>query len=698
MPLNHNSNLNMRTKKKYINRELSWLSFNERVLQEAEDADMPLLERIKFLGIFSNNLDEFFRVRVATLKRILDVNREAKLNLGFSPKKTLVQIQEIVLKHQNKFERIYNEIKRKLAQNHIYIINEKKLTKKQGLAVKNYFHEKVRPALVPLMLDEKTEFPHLKDGSIYLAVSLIKLDGTKKQRFSLIEIPTHKLSRFHVMTEVKNKTHIILLDDVIRYCLEDIFAIFGYDKFDAYIIKITKDAEIDIDIDVSKSFLELIDTSIKRRSYGQPVRFIYDHQMTEEHPEIFKYITEHLHVDEEDNIIPAGRYHNFKDFMKFPKLGPPEIRPRETPPLPHPATNPKNSLFTLLDQQDIMLHFPYHSYHTVIDFLREAAIDPKVKYIKITLYRLASKSNIVEALINARKNGKEVSAVLELQARFDEEANIKWAKQMQENGIIVLHGLQDIKIHAKLCLVGRQNLDGSMSEYAYVSTGNFNEDTAQVYADDSLFTAHKGLTKDIKQVFDLIEMRTYVRQFEHLLVSPYFMQSQLCQLIDNEIENARQNLPAYIIAKLNSLNDRAMIDKLYEAAEAGVKIQLIVRGICCLNPYLPQLNGNISAVSIVDKYLEHSRILVFGNAGNEKYYIASADWMERNLRHRIEVACPIYDEKIQQELRKMIDIQLSDNQKARYLNHPDGNVFIKNKQEPVNGQNAIYQYFKQQSK
>ncbi|OWY21507.1 polyphosphate kinase 1 [Sphingobacteriales bacterium UPWRP_1] len=686
----------MSTKKKYINREISWLGFNDRVLQEAEDESMPLLERIKFLGIFSNNLDEFFRVRVATLKRITNVNKEARMNMGFSPKKTLEQIQEIVFKQQNKFERIYNEIKRSLAQKKIFIINEKKLTRKQGLEVKNYFHEKVRPALVPLMLDANTEFPHLKDGSVYLAVSLRKLDGTKRQRFSLIEIPTHKLSRFYVMEQAKGKTYIILLDDVIRYCLEDIFAIFGYDEYHAYTIKITKDAEIDIDTDVSKSFLELIDNSIKRRSFGQPVRFIYEEKMPDEHPEMFTYITSRLDIDADDNMLPAGRYHNFKDFMKFPRLGISDINSIELPPLPHPATNPKHSLFSLLDRQDIMLHFPYHSYHTVIDFLREAAIDPRVKYIKITLYRLARNSNVVEALINARKNGKEVTAVLELQARFDEEANIRWAKQMQENGIIVLHGLQDLKIHAKLCLVGRQLPDGSHREYAYISTGNFNEDTARIYADDSLFTAHTGIIKDIKQVFDVVELKTYVRQFQHLLVSPYFMQDQLCALIDQEITNARQSRPAYIFAKLNSLNDRAMIDKLYEAAEAGVKIKLIVRGICCLNPFLEQLHHNIEAISIVDKFLEHSRVLIFANGGNEKYYIASADWMERNLRHRIEVACPIYDPKIQQELRKIIDIQLSDNQKARYLNHPDNNVFVRNKQKPVNAQNAIYHYFKQE--
>lgn len=679
-------------KYEYINRELSWLSFNERVLQEAEDEETPLLTRIKFLGIFSNNLDEFFRVRVATLKRVLSVNKEARLALGFSPKKTLNQIQEIVVIQQDKFEKIYNDIKRQLSKNNIFIIDEKKLTKAQGKAVKAYFHDKVRPALIPLMISDIDEFPHLKDGSIYLAVSLDKADKSKKKRYALIEVPTHKLSRFYVLPTSNNKTHVILLDDVIRFCLEDIFAIFGYDQYDAYTIKITKDAEIDIDTDVSKSFLELIDTSIKRRSFGLPVRFIYDDELLTAHQDMLNFILDKLHITEADNIIGAGRYHNFKDFMKFPRLGALQFTGDVYPPLQHPAINPNHRLFLLLDNQDIMLHFPYQSYHPVIDFLREAAIDPHVRFIKITLYRLANNSNIVEALINARKNGKEVTAVLELQARFDEEANIKWAKQMQESGIKVLHGIQDMKIHAKLCLVGRRNPDLSISHYAYISTGNFNEDTANVYADDSLFTAHDGITKDIKQLFDLVEMKTFVQPFQHLLVSPYFMQDQLCSLIDVEIANAKAGKKAYLIAKLNSLNDMAMIDKLYEAAEAGVKLHLIVRGICCLATHIPELKNNINAISIVDQYLEHSRILIFANGGDEKYFIASADWMERNLRHRIEVACPVYDKKLQNELRKMIDIQLNDNQKARYLNHPKGNVFKKNKKPKLNAQIAIYQF------
>ncbi|HRK27066.1 MAG TPA: polyphosphate kinase 1 [Chitinophagales bacterium] len=685
------------SKRKYVNRELSWLRFNERVLQEAENQNAPLLTRLKFLGIFSNNLDEFFRVRVATLKRVLSVNKEAKSALGFSPKKTLQQIQDITVKHQTKFERIYNDIKRKLARNNIYIIDEKKLTKKQGQAVKDYFQNKVRPALVPLMISHIPEFPHLKDGSIYLAVNLCNTNEPTLKQYALIEVPTHKLSRFYVLENTGAKNYIILLDDVIRYCLEDIFAMFGYNQYHAYTIKITKDAEIDIDNDVSKSFLEVIDQSIKQRSKGLPVRFIYDYNLQTEHPDMLQFITEKLHITEADNIIAAGRYHNFKDFMRFPKVGTPEIKGFELPPLPHPAIHPHNRLFALLDKQDLMLHFPYHAYHPVTDFLREAAIDPNVKFIKITIYRLAGNSHIVEALVNARQNGKDVTVLLELQARFDEEANIRWAKLMQENGIRVLHGLQDLKIHAKLCLVGRLNPDNSLTHYTYISTGNFNENTATVYADDSLFTAHPEITQDVKQLFDLIEFKTYVKPFKHLLVSPYFMQEQLCRLIDNEIAFAKEGKPAYIILKLNSLNDRAMIDKLYEAAENGVFIQLIIRGICCLTPYLPHLNHKIEAYSLVDQFLEHSRILIFANGGEERYYIASADWMERNLRHRIEVACPIFDPTIQQELRKMIDLQLADNQKMRLLNHPDGNVFKTDLNKPLNAQQAIYRYFKHQA-
>ncbi len=678
--------------KRYINREISWLAFNERLLQEANDPTVPLFMRIKFLGIFSNNLDEFFRVRVASLKRVVSVNKEAKNALGFSPKKILREIQKTVVRLQKEFEKIYDKILIELKNHNIFIINERQLTPKQGKMVKQFFHRKVRPLLVPLMISDIPEFPELKDGSIYLAVYLSTTDGTQKTRYALIEIPTDKLSRFLVLERNNGRNYIILLDDVIRYCLTDIFAIFGYDDCRAYTVKITKDAETNIDNDVSKSFLELIHISVKRRRHGQPVRFIHDQEIE---LNLKQFIINQMKLANEDNIISAGRYHNFKDFMGFPSLDKPELDNPKLQPLRHPAIDPNKSLFKLIKRKDILLHFPYQSYHPVIDFLREAAIDPAVVAIKMTIYRLAKRSNIINALVNARKNGKKVTAILELQARFDEEANIEWAKMLQDTGIWVTHGPQDRKVHAKLCIITRKEGD-KLVDYACIGTGNFNEDTAKVYSDLSLFTAQKSITKEVQRVFKLITSRDRpkIKPFKHLLVSPYFLLPQLYGFIDEEIKNAEAGKEAYIFAKLNSLNDEGMIDKLYKASKAGVKVRLIVRGICSLIPGQEGLSENIEAVSIVDKYLEHTRIYQFCNGGEEQIYISSADWMERNLHRRIEVACPIYDPEIRQEIKTIMDFQWRDNSKARFLNHPDGNIYRETNGKALRAQDATYDYYK----
>lgn len=683
------------SKKKFpfIHRDISWLAFNERVLQEANDPNVPLLMRLKFLGIFSNNLDEFFRVRVASMRRVSNLNKEAKATLGYSPKKILKAIHKRVIWQQQQFEKIYSQILEALEKHNIFIINEKELSEAQGEKVRNYFHAKVRPVLVPLMVSDIPEFPELKDGSVYLAAHLAKKDGSKQTRYTLIEIPSEKISRFLVLEGDNKETFIILLDNVIRYCLTDIFAIFGYDQCSAYTIKITKDAELDFDNDVSKSFLELMYTSIKQRVHGDTVRFIHDQEMPQD---LLDFLIERMDLTEDDNIIGAGRYHNFKDFMGFPTLGPPELDNRPSPPLSNPLLDPKShSLFKAVAQRDFLLHFPYHSYHPIIDFLREAAIDPKVKAIKITLYRVAKRSNIISALVNARKNGKKVTVVLELQARFDEAANIAWTRMLQEQGIQVLHGLQGLKIHAKLFFIEREEEEEMPPYFAHIGTGNFNEDTAKIYSDTSLFTAHKGITKEVKRIFNLIENRNRARikPFKHLFVSPYFLVDRLESLIDFEIDQAKAGKPAYIIAKVNSLCDEHMIKKLYEASNAGVRIQLIVRGLCSLVPQIQGKSENIEAISIVDKYLEHTRFYIFGNSGKELTYLASADWMERNLYRRIEVACPIYNKELQQEIKDMLLLQLKDNTKARWQNHPEGNVYKKtNPKQNIRSQNLIYEY------
>lgn len=674
---------------KYIDREISWLAFNGRVLQEAADEKVPLLTRLKFLGIFSNNLDEFFRVRVATLKRIVAFNNKAKIALGFSPKKILKQIHNIVLEQQEKFETIYANILTELAKNHVFIVNEGQLTIEQGKKVKTYFHNKVRSLLVPIMIGDIQKIPPLKDGSIYLALHLSKQYTNDPPKFALIEIPTAKISRFFVLENSIAHSYVILLDDVIRYCLTDIFSIFGYDDCKAYTIKITKDAEMDIDNDVSKSFLELLSKAVKNRKHGRPVRFIYDQEIPDD---LLNFLHSRLNVKKGDNIIPAGRYHNFKDFMSFPNLGPKHLQDISKPPLPHVDIDPKKSLFKLVKQKDIMLSYPYQSFHPIIDFLREAAIDPTVKYIKMTLYRLAPHSNIINALISARKNGKEVTAVIELQARFDEKANIEWAKILQEADIKVVHGKPGLKIHSKLCLVKRiENKEPVY--YAHIGTGNFHEKTAKVYADHSLLTAHKEITKEVRKVFDLIEKeKSYT--FKHLLVSPHYMFNKLASFIDREIEHAKNGKKAYIIAKMNSLNDEGVIEKLHEASRHGVQVDLIIRGICCLVPNVAGVSENIRAISIVDQYLEHARLYVFANGGEEAYYISSADWLERNLHRRIEVACPVYDKEIQQELKQMLLFQLQDNTKARLLGANVDNIYKTNEEAPFKAQEATYQYFK----
>lgn len=668
-------------KKIIIERDISWLHFNERVLQEAADEKVPLLMRLKFLGIFSNNLDEFFRVRVATHQRLMGLNRETAI----TQRKILKQIHQNVVAQQQHFEEIYAQILTELKAYQINIVNEKELTTEQGEIVRAYFHDTVRPLLVPLMLDQIVEFPALKDGCIYLALCLAerKKNSIEKPHFALIELPTEKLSRFFVFKQEDN-TFVILLDDVVRYCLNDIFAIFGYNDCRAYTVKVTKDAEMDLDVDVSKSFMELIALGVKKRKFGNMVRFIYDQEID---ANLLTFLLKKLRIKKTDNHIAAGRYHNFKDFMGFPSVGSAALNKRPDTPMLHPAIDPKQSLFKLIRKQDVMLHFPYHSFHPVIDFLREAAIDPKVLFIKITIYRVAKQSNIINALINARKNGKQVTATIEIQARFDEEANIEWVKSLQENGITVLHGQQGIKIHSKLILVGRRENNKTVL-YANVSTGNFHEGTARTYSDDSLLTADPQITREVAKVFDMIERKEYY-SFKHLLVSPHQMLNKILTFIDTEIRNARANKTAYIIAKLNSLNDEEVIQKLYEAAKAGVKITLIIRGICTLVP-----QQNIEVFSIVDKYLEHSRVYVFADGGKERIYIASADWMERNLHRRIEVACPIYDTQIRNEIKTMLAYQQKDNTKSRLINAPEVNAYKIDDQAPFRYQNKMYDYFK----
>jgi len=673
-----------------INREISWLYFNERVLQEAADKGTPLIERLKFLGIFSNNLDEFFRVRVATLKRLSSyVHKKAEYG-NFNPQKVLDEINDFISDLRSEFSKIYNSILLDLERENIYIVNENQLCKKHGDFVKKYFHERVRTNLFPLMLNNVSELTSLKDKSVYLAVRMRNKKEPSKEKFALVKVPDINLSRFLVLPELEGKKYIILLDDVIRFCLKELFSIFNFDTFDAYTIKFSRDAELDIDNDVAKSFMELISESLKQRKKGKAVRFIYDREMP---ASMLNLILRKFKVTKKDTIVVGDRYHNFKDFMGFPNIGSPQLEFPPVEPLPHKDLINASSILDVIRKKDVMFHFPYQSFQYIIDVLREASIDPKVVSVKMTLYRVAASSNVINALINAVRNGKSVTVFLELQARFDEEANINWSKKLIEEGVRVVHGVPELKVHSKLILIKRIEKRKPVF-YANISTGNYNEQTAKVYADESLFTSDKRITKEIEKVFEIFENNYKPIETNNILLSPFNFRKQFIKMLNIEIQNARKGKEAIVILKINSLVDEDIVKKLYQASNSGVKINIIARGICVLMPEYKKISENIKAVSIVDRFLEHSRIFYFYNNGDEKFFISSADLMKRNMDHRIEVTCPIYDKKIQEELRKILNIQLKDNVKARRLNHQDINKYKTNNKEMIQSQKGIYEFLK----
>ena len=643
--------------KKTINRELSWLSFNERVLQEAIDPTVPLIERMRFLAIFSNNQDEFFKVRVATIARMTDVGYDPKQFGSENPKKSLAKIQERVIQLQHKFWNAFEAIIHELEKENIFLINEKQLNEAQSKFIDSYFDAKILPFLSPIMLNNIEKFPYLKDKSIYFAIKLSSKKPNIPIEYALMEIPSPLLNRVILLPSDGDKKYIIFIDDVIRFCLQDLFAIFNYDTYEAFTIKLTRDAELDIDNDLSKSFLEKISVGVNERSKGQPVRFVYDREIPKD---LLNYVIKKLEFDKYDTVIPGSRYHNFKDFMSFPNIGGPHLEHTPSPSVDHPLIHKHQSIFDLVAKRDIMLHYPYQKFDHFVDFLREASIDPKVKSIKITLYRVSRNSKVINALINAARNGKHVTVVIELQARFDEKSNIYWSKKLEEVGATVLFGIKGLKIHCKLVLVTRQ--EGKiLKNFTVISTGNFHEGNATVYTDVALFSCDKRYTNEVDRLFQFFDNPYWNYNYRNLLVSPIYMRKKFFGLIDNEIKNAQAGKEAYILLKINNLVDTGMIKKLYEANNAGVKIKLLIRGICCLLPGIPGISENIEAISIVDKFLEHSRIIVFCNNNKELYFLSSADWMTRNLDHRVEVTCPIYDEDIKKEMKEFLNIQFSDN-------------------------------------
>ncbi len=687
---------------RYTDREKSWLSFNARVLQEASDEKVPLLDRLRFLGIFSNNLDEFFRVRFAAIRRLSlsGVSGEKFLG-GITAEKLLKEITAIVIQQQSESLRILSIIEKELENENIFIINESEISVDQEAFIKDFFIQKVSPALVTIILNDLAEFPTLKDTSGYLAIKLVMKPKVKPSilnlvkpkpevRYAIIEIPK-TINRFVILPSNDEKQYIIMLDDVIRYHLNNIFNIFDYESIEAHMIKITRDAQLEIDGDLSKSMLEKIATSVKDRRIGEPVRFIYDQAIGKD---TLKFFLTQMNIDATDSIIPGGRYHNRRDYMDFPNLGRFDLLYKANPPLPVAGLSLEGSILEKISQKDYLINAPYQSFSYLIKFLREAALDPKVTSIKITLYRLAKNSQVISSLVNAAKNGKKVTVQIELQARFDEASNISYSEQMQTEGIELIFGIKGLKVHSKVCLIERIE-DGKMKRYGLISTGNFNETTAKIYTDVTLFTAHQQILKDVSKIFDFFEINYRLHRYKHLIVSPHYTRTRFYRLIDKEIMHAKLGKQAYIKLKMNSLSDFKMIDKLYEASRAGVKIQLQIRGICSLIPGIKGMSENIEAISIVDNYLEHSRVYIFANSGNPEVFISSADFMTRNLDGRVEVTCPIYDLDVKKELIDSFDLGWKGNVKARLHSEKLDNKYrIRGDNPEFRAQIETYNYYK----
>jgi len=656
---------------KFYNRDLSWLSFNERVLQEAADESVPLFERIKFLAIFSSNLEEFFRVRVAFIRSLLELKRKTKKVLDFDPEELLGQIHKKVNSLQTKFGIIFkNTIIPELAKHKIFIKSESELNREQLDFAEEYFSNTIRPLINPILLVRNKVKPFLKSGNLYLAVKLISSDAKSKKNFTyaLVEIPVDKLQRFIILPSSNGETNVIFIDDVIRTGLAEMFS--GFDIVEVRSVKLTRDAELYIDDEFTGSILDKIKKNLTKRSTGVPSRFLYDEDMSKS---FLKFLKESISLSKED-LVAGAKYHNFSDFMNFPH---PFIKALEYE-LLRPAVNSELSsvrnIQDIISKKDFLLHYPYDSFEPVIKFIENAAFDKNVKWIRITLYRVAKNSQIVSVLLNALKNGKEVTIFVEIKARFDEELNITYAKELEEAGAKIIYSIPGLKVHAKLCLISRTE-NGEMKNYGYLSTGNFNEKTAKIYSDLGLFTSDKDITRDMEKLFYFLEGKISDPVFENLLVAQFNMKKDFIKLIDNEIENASKGRNALIIIKVNSLEDKKMIDKLYEAGNSGVQIKLIVRGVCCLIPGVKGLSENIEAISIVDRFLEHSRIFIFHNNGDEKIYLSSADWMKRNLSRRIETAFPVRDENIKKRIKEFVKLQLEDNSKARIINENQDNNY-----------------------
>lgn len=677
----------------YINREISWLDFNARVLQEANDVHVPLLERLRFLGIFSNNLDEFFQVRYATVKRIAQSSKTGKrVFAGRSAQALLKEITSKVIDLQDESLEILNGIYKEMERENIFFIDQNEVKPEQEDFLKNYFIQNVNPALVTIILSQNRD-QDLSTNKAFLIVTMNLDQASEKQNiYALIEMPKDA-KRFVVLPKNGDgKQYIMMLDDLIRYHFHMIFSFFNYKSIQAHMVKITRDAELDLEEDVSISYLEKITLSVKDRMISDPVRLVYDKEIPDQ---TLSFVMEKLNIDSTDSLIPGGKYHQRRDYMNFPSLDRPDLLYSSFPPLPIPMLSMEENILDAIDQKDYLLNTPYQDFSYVIKFLREAALDPKVKSIKITIYRLSKSSLIVSALINAAKNGKKVLVQIELQARFDEENNINFAEQLEAAGVQLIFGIPGLKVHSKICIIERQH-DKKNRRYGFISTGNFNESTAKIYTDYTLFTTNQKILKEVNKVFNFLEVSYKIKKYKHLIVSPHYTASVISKMIDNEIENHQKGLPSGISLKLNNITNYPLVEKLYQASQAGVKIKMIVRGICCLVPGVKGLSENITVLSVVDKFLEHSRVIIFENAGENKIYLSSADFMTRNIENRVEVACPIYDKELQQQILDTFELSWKDNTKARIVNQNPQNKMVKPKSEDKiqRSQWTTYDYYK----
>ncbi|MCK8108012.1 polyphosphate kinase 1 [Pseudoalteromonas sp. 2CM41L] len=674
----------------YFAKELSWLSFNERVLQEAKDKNNPIIERMRFLGIFSNNLDEFFRVRVADVKRRILLNKLPDANFE-EDEILLSEIQKKVLQLGKKFNHIHQQVLTDLNHHNIHVSRPDELSEFHLNWLKNYFHDHVLQHTSPILLNENKDFStYINDTMTYLFVEM----SDEKSYYAMLEVPTDRVDRFIILPPEKTRRHktIVMLDDVITYFLNDVFSsFFSYKSIAGYAIKLTRDAEYNLDDELEAGLLDKMSKGLKQRIYAEPVRLVYDQAMPEN---MLKVMKKRLGVTHHDALIPGGRYRNFRDFISFPNVGRQYLENKPLPALQSSAFNKHASVFDAISEQDILLYYPYHTFNHVLEYVRQAAFDPKVTQIKVNIYRVASKSRLISSLINAAQNGKLVTVMVELKARFDEQNNIEWAKVLSSAGIKVIFGIPALKVHSKLCVVHRKE-KGQIVKYAHIGTGNFHEKTAKIYTDFSLFTRHTGICEESDSVFRFIESSYKPFKFDYLMLAPINARETLLNLINNEIDHVKNNKPGKITVKINNLVDKELVDRLYLAGQIGVKIRIIVRGMCSLIPGVPKLSDNIKVISIVDRFLEHPRVMVFGNNGDEKVFISSADWMTRNLDHRVEVGVPILDVKLKRLIVDILELQFKDRTKARIIDSEQKNAYVRRgNRKKIRSQIAIYDYLK----